>query len=269
MVTKNVLIAVRTYPTPARKGVEVSCTAGVTDEGKWIRLFPLPYRRLERSQQFTKYDWISVDVHKASDARQESYNPHCDSIAILPGQHVGTERGWEARKKIIAPLKAHCLCCLKKAGDDPAAPTLGVFKPAAIKRFYVRKGAPNWTADQLASLRQTQMDLFPGGNVSQQELEKIPYNFSYSFQCDEASCRGHDLLCTDWELAEAYRRWRSYGPKWETQLRKKFETEMIEKFDTHFYVGTVHRYPGTWIIVGLFYPPRTRKTADTDQGRLF
>ena len=29
---------------------------------------------------------------------------------------------------------------------------------------------------------------------------------------------------------------------------------MIEKNDTHFYVGTLHQYPGTWIIVGVFYP---------------
>jgi hypothetical protein len=34
------------------------------------------------------------------------------------------------------------------------------------------------------------------------------------------------------------------------------EDEMINKYDTHFYVGTVHRYPDVWIIVGLFYPPR-------------
>jgi hypothetical protein len=38
---------------------------------------------------------------------------------------------------------------------------------------------------------------------------------------------------------------------------------MIERFDTHFYVGTLHQYPDTWIIVGLFYP-QLRK-----QGRLF
>jgi hypothetical protein len=31
---------------------------------------------------------------------------------------------------------------------------------------------------------------------------------------------------------------------------------MITKLDTHFYVGTVHKHPTEWIIVGLFYPPR-------------
>jgi len=49
---KKVLITVRTYPTPARKGVEVSCTAGITDDGKWIRLFPIPYRFLDWDKRF-------------------------------------------------------------------------------------------------------------------------------------------------------------------------------------------------------------------------
>jgi len=31
---------------------------------------------------------------------------------------------------------------------------------------------------------------------------------------------------------------------------------MIDRFETHFFVGTIHRYPASWIIVGLFYPPR-------------
>jgi hypothetical protein len=25
--------------------------------------------------------------------------------------------------------------------------------------------------------------------------------------------------------------------------------------DLHFFVGNLHQYPGTWIVVGLFYPP--------------
>ena len=31
---------------------------------------------------------------------------------------------------------------------------------------------------------------------------------------------------------------------------------MIFEDDTHFYVGTVRHHPNTWIIVGLFYPPK-------------
>ena len=47
------------------------------------------------------------------------------------------------------------------------------------------------------------------------------------------------------------------------KFRQKYETEMINRFDTHFFVGNMHQHPGTWIIVGLFYPPRQ------SQGDLF
>ena len=29
-----------------------------------------------------------------------------------------------------------------------------------------------------------------------------------------------------------------------------------KKYDTHFFVGTIHGHPHTWIIIGLFYPPK-------------
>jgi len=31
---------------------------------------------------------------------------------------------------------------------------------------------------------------------------------------------------------------------------------MIDKNDTHFYVGNLHGHQDTWLIVGLFYPPK-------------
>jgi len=79
--TKRVLITVRTYPVPATKGIEVSCTAGVTSDGEWIRLFPVPYRFLTTDQRFTKYQWIDVDVLRApNDSRPESHKLNIDSI---------------------------------------------------------------------------------------------------------------------------------------------------------------------------------------------
>jgi hypothetical protein len=63
---KRVLIAVKTYPTPASKGAEVSCTAGITDDRKWIRLFPIPFRFMGGDKQFKKYQWIEISMKKAS-----------------------------------------------------------------------------------------------------------------------------------------------------------------------------------------------------------
>src|SRR3974377_2245727 len=61
---KRVLIVVRTYPVPASKGVEVSCTAAVTSSGEWIRLFPVPYRFLDEDKRFRKYQWIIVSLER-------------------------------------------------------------------------------------------------------------------------------------------------------------------------------------------------------------
>jgi hypothetical protein len=35
---------------------------------------------------------------------------------------------------------------------------------------------------------------------------------------------------------------------------------MLNKNDTHFFVGTIHGHPQTWIIIGLFYPPKAKRS---------
>jgi IS1 family transposase len=140
----------------------------------------------------------------------------------------------------------------------------GVFRPREIIELLIEPSAENWTADQLATLSQD--TLFE--KAPTQKLEKIPFDFSYHYLCGELGCRGHTMMCTDWEMGQAYREWRQkYGDSgWEAKFRQRFETEMIEKNDTHFFVGTVHKNPASWIIVGLFYPPKqaTGDLFDTD-----
>ena len=114
---KRVLITARTYPTPAKKGVEVSCTAGITDQGEWIRLFPIPYRFLESDKRFKKYQWIEVEIAKSSDPRPESYEVNIDSIHIL-GDPLPTRPYWQPRMDIISPLEV-TLPVLFAASSEP------------------------------------------------------------------------------------------------------------------------------------------------------
>ena len=250
-IKKRALIAVRTYPVPSAKNIEASCTAGITDTGEWIRLFPVPYRLMDQEKRFSKWQWINVDLLKAADGRPESYKINPDSITV--GESVGTQDGWRARRDILQPLRSPSLCRIQKERDEHSFPTLGVFRPHQIKRLIIEPAVANWSDNQLSILKQD--TLFQ--KAPEQTLEKIPFDFRYEFRCGDADCRGHTMLCTDWEMGEAYRRWRrDYGDAWEAAFRNRFEKEMIEKFDTHFFVGTVHQYPASWIIVGLFYPPR-------------
>ena len=247
-VKQRVLITVRTYPVPARKGIEVSCTAGVTDQGRWIRLFPIPYRFLDEDRRFRKYQWIDVDTLKApNDQRAESYNLNHETISI--GATVPPDREWQARRAVLQPLIAQSLCALQKAQTA----TLGLIKPRKINRLVIEATDPNWTLEQLGRLQQ--LDLFHKSPA--QLLEKLPYAFKYEFTCEEPECRGHSMTCTDWEMGQSYRRWRNtYGDEWERAFRTKYEAEMTDRFDTHFFVGNLHQYPNAWIIVGLFYPPK-------------
>ena len=47
MERKRVYITVKTYPTLSEKYDELVCTAGICEDGSWIRLYPLPFRKLE------------------------------------------------------------------------------------------------------------------------------------------------------------------------------------------------------------------------------
>ncbi|MBN4059460.1 hypothetical protein JYT32_00925 [Dehalococcoides mccartyi] len=250
---KKVLIAVRTYPTPAQKGVEVSCTAGVTEAGNWIRLFPVPYRLLDNDKRFKKWQWMEVDVQRSSDMRPESFRINSDSIVV--GPTIPSKRTWDERKTIIEPLRSASLCQLQRQLNvDKSASTLGIFRPKSIQRLVIEPESEDWSESQLLRLRQ----LLLFGNAPKNELEKIPFKFSYEFICDEPSCSGHKLSCTDWEMAQAYRGFKSrYGMGWEDKFRQKFEDEMTNKCETSFFVGTVHNHPNSWIIIGLWYPRLT------------
>lgn len=111
---------------------------------------------------------------------------------------------------------------------------------------------PDWTEQQRQALQQ--LDLF--NTEPPEELEKIPFKFTYEFDCMDAACNGHKMICTDWEMNELYRKVkRSGGDDWEALFRQRYEREMLEKNDTYFFVGTLHLYPAVRIIVGVFYPP--------------
>ena len=174
------------------------------------------------------------------------------TIKILSS--ITTADSWRARRDKLHHLISPSLCALQRHRDDHGSPTLGLFKPGKIERVVIAPTAPDWTPQQTTLLNQ---QLLPFQTGPSRPLEKIPFEFRYIFRCDDAACRGHDMTCFDWEMGQSYRRWRKeYGNKWEEKFRQRYEREMIEKYDTHFYVGTMHQHPATWIIVGLFYPPR-------------
>jgi hypothetical protein len=91
----KVLITVMTYPHPSAGYQELVCTAGITEQAEWVRLYPVDYRYRPTHQQFRKYQWIEVVLDEAGhghDKRRESRRPDLDSIRIL-GEPLDTKNG--------------------------------------------------------------------------------------------------------------------------------------------------------------------------------
>ena len=68
MYKRQVLITVKTYPAISGKYDELVCTAGFLEDGTWIRIFPIQFRKKSFEEQYKKYDWIEIDLVKNKEA---------------------------------------------------------------------------------------------------------------------------------------------------------------------------------------------------------
>ncbi|MFE0420843.1 hypothetical protein [Streptomyces tendae] len=248
------MVTVKAYPTLSRQYNETVCVAGIrmdTEQPEHVRLFPVPFRDMEQSKQFHKYDIVEVDVtgHPRDD-RPESRRPVLDSLEVVG--HIPSDRSWERRAEWVRPLVADSLCQIKR--DQEAKKTsLGVFRPAEIKSFRLVKADDRsaWQ-DMMAS----QMNIF---DQERKSLEALPYRFVYSFRCSDERCKGHEIGLLDWEAGAAYLKWRrQYAPGvLEEKIHQRWFTEIAGPHkDLHFFVGNLHKRPRQFMLLGAFYPPR-------------
>ena len=65
----------------------------------------------------------------------------------------------------------------------------------------------------------------------------------------------------DWELNESYRRWRQKYKEEELlldKIKQKWLNDICgSKKDVYFYVGNVWRRPKQFMVLGVFYPPKS------------
>jgi len=253
---EDILITVKTYPTPSTKDREVTCVAGVTSQRTWIRVFPVPFRLLPHAVRFRRYDIVRAPVCKAPDARVESHR--IDPNGIVRVRQVDTSRQWSERNRLILPLRSPSLEALR----DSQASSLGVIRVASLDGLILSPQSDQWEPDELVKLNQLRFD-----DPKLTLLHRPAHRIQYAFHCDGPDCTGHTMQVFDWEVVEAYLKYaQQYGPKaWESKFRHRFDTDMRSR-DLHFFVGTLAKHPKTWTIIGLYYPP---KVAADAQLRLF
>lgn len=261
-VTKQeVLITVKAYPNPSAKLGEAACIAGISRAGKWVRLYPIPFRDLDEEKQFTKYQWIEVSSEQGkrkNDPRPETVRPIIDSIKVL-SEPLSTDHEWSARKSMVLPLLQPSMCDIQDQQERDGT-SLGVFRPKEVLEVVAEEEETrHWTDDQLAKLGQR--DLFL--TKEKKPLEKIPFSFFYRFRCE--GCRNkepHRMKIIDWELAELWRGYRRGHSEEATvaAVRSKYLDELCgPKRDPLFYTGNMQAYPKTFLILGVFWPPKVNQ----------
>lgn len=268
MALTRVLLTVTTYPLPSRSYDELVCTAGVLEDGTWIRIYPVPLSflmDLSRSGQMTdrKYTWIEVDLERRKDDfRPESHSPRNHDLSGLAiGTHLDTARAWAARKQYCLRNVYTDMSELIAESQAPTNTSLATFKPAKIHRLVIEQEDRDWKP-VWKELRQ-QLDLFAAGAQEEpkQMIPKLPYKFSYRFE--DAKGKLSTLMIEDWEIGQLY--WncllRADGNEQVAldKVREKYERTFLTKHDIHLFLGTTQKFhamraPNPFVIIGVFYP---------------
>ncbi len=259
------LITVKTYPTLSRKYGETVCTAGVRADGSWIRLYPVPFRRLQDSEQYKKYDWLECRIiRNKTDARPESFRPF-DPKEMVAVAHMGTGDGWRERCRLLLDT-CRVYRSMQSLIEEAKANrlSLAVFKPTRLLSFRPEPEDPKWDAAKLEELRarSAQMELFDDETWRKtfKVIPKLPYSFSYRFEDDTG--RVSKLQVLDWEVGALYWNCLQSSGNVDAQalelVKKKYWDEFTAK-DLHFFLGTTQafhlRAPNPWVIIGVFPIP--------------
>ena len=266
----RILILCKTYPSPSAKHVETSCVAGLDDQGKFIRLFPVPFRLVRDEQQFKKWQWINVRIQKAKgDRRPESHKIFVDTIDCSEDP-LPTHAGWSDRRAALDGVAVFSDFAALEADRQCAGTTIGLLKPDTIISLDITPERPDWTDEERKKLEasERQNGLFDAADQRELAmLRKIPFSFHYCYTCKVGGeTKEYRHKIADWEAGALYRNCvRNYGDDWEAPFRRKLG-EALPAADLHFLMGTIHRFPKQWLIISLIYPPR--KTPDL-QGSLF
>ncbi len=264
MAKTKVLITVKTYPLPSRSYDELVCTAGILEDGSWIRIYPVPFKFLE----FSKYQWVELDLRKPSkhDFRPESHSPRHPNLSDL--QVVGsidTAHDWLERKNYCLKNVYTNIDSLIADSKEPINKSLATFKPKEIVEFIIERDEREWKKEWIDQL--SQLDLFTSSQSNPQRrdiIRKIPYKFKYHIKDENG--KSSKMMIEDWEIGALY--WSCLNSSNNDEevalekLKKKYFDEFTSKKDLYLFLGTTseghrRRWNNPFVIIGVFYPPKS------------
>lgn len=255
---QRICILVKAYPQPSQKYEETVCCAGVTEDGRLLRLYPIPYRRLKKEQQFQRFDWVEMDITKDSDHRPESYKVIPDSIRIVQPNTALTS---QQKVRLWKPFVADSLQALKDENMKTGR-SLGIIKPDPDSVKFSAKPIREASAEDQALTNNLYRQASLLDTEPLKELHKPEFTFEYRFTSADHT---HEMKIHDWEVAAAYYQYKKrYGDKALEMLSNEYGNN-IPRQNLHIILGTMKAHPRQFIIIGLLRTTEDINLADSQQ----
>ena len=265
---KKILITVKTYPTLSSKYDELVCTAWVTEEWEWIRIYPMPFRKFEDYKQYGKYNWVEIELIKnTSDPRPESYRPfHTPAeLQIIWEITTWADRKWTERKQIVLKNVYTDLAQLIKSNKDDTWTSLAIFKPTEILDFTFEECERKWDPKKIKIIekKSKQTNMFEETKPFKL-MPKLPYKFKYVLK--DINWVESKMMLEDWEVWQLF--WNCLKDHWTEKLacqkvREKYFDDFAKTKDLHFFLWTSRQFDGwsnnPFMIIWTFHPPKDER----------
>ncbi len=259
---KKVLIAVKTYPNPSKNYIETVCTAGIDEQGNWLRVYPVRFRHRKFSEQYKKWDWVIIDIEKNDkDFRTESHRLVDIDQEITIDGHID-RKNWDDKKRfLLKNVYCSMQALINDSYDTSKNVSIAVFKAKEIKRPFCDAGERDWSDRKKEKM--SQLDVFVDSEIN--PLRKLPFTFGLEFI--DANDSPSKMSILDWEIGQLY--WNCYDKNQNeaeacAKVMEKLDW-LYQKRDLYLILGTTlehHRMkaPNPFTIIGLFYPPKDEQT---------
>ena len=273
-IIANIYVLVKTYPVLSKKYESLICTAGIWEKNEnyqLIRMYPVSFdfykSQYGKLKKFTK---IQVEIKRAKEKlnRPDSYKVRFDRFKVLDDELTNTRKKevWQKRNYLVKQVSYKSLELLDDLKEQEGR-SLGVIKPQKVIDFTRTKkeNSAKWEQDLLNGNQEILEKYISGRSYLEvRPIEYIPWIFRYHFKCNDLRCKGHNIMCEDWELLQLWRNLKidadkkgiilSDDKRFE-KLRNKFFDYFLNKRDLNFIMGT-ESYYNNWLIIGVYYPPK-------------
>ena len=265
MERKRILIVVKTYPNLSLKYDELVCTAGVLEDGSWMRLYPIQFRRMDYGRQYKKYEWVEFDVHKRTeDMRPESYTPDIGTMQVR--DYIDTGSNWKQRKEHVLKTVYRDMTELIELAHNNKL-SIAVFKPERVMRFTYQKVSSEEHQKYDKKMKdilekRRQLSLLDDGLSDVAIVSKPGYRFYYEFT--DVNSKSSKMMIEDWEIQALHRNCLAKGKSKEgaaRDVRKRYWDDFVLTKDIHLILGTTlefHRRKAKnpFTIIGTFTPKK-------------